>query len=46
MLRKDLFELAKLTSDSGIRPVMSTNGTLITKEQQKKSKTEISTMSA
>ncbi len=32
MMRSDLFELAKLASDSGIHPVMSTNGTLITKE--------------
>ena len=38
MLRGDLFELAKLTSDSGIRPVMSTNGTLITKEAAQKIK--------
>ncbi len=38
MLRGDLFELAKLASDSGIRPVMSTNGTLITKEAAQKIK--------
>ncbi|MGD6810294.1 MAG: radical SAM protein [Candidatus Bathyarchaeia archaeon] len=38
MMRSDLFELAKLTSDSGIRPVMSTNGTLITKEAAEKIK--------
>jgi Fe-coproporphyrin III synthase len=31
LLRKDIFEMAKLASDSGIRPVLSTNGTLITK---------------
>jgi radical SAM protein with 4Fe4S-binding SPASM domain len=38
MMRSDLFELAKLASDSGIRPVMSTNGTLITKEAAEKIK--------
>ncbi len=38
MLRGDLFELAKLASASGIRPVMSTNGTLITKEAAQKIK--------
>jgi radical SAM protein with 4Fe4S-binding SPASM domain len=38
MMRNDLFELAKLASDSGIRPVMSTNGTLITKEVAEKIK--------
>jgi Fe-coproporphyrin III synthase len=27
LLRKDIFEMAKLASDSGIRPVLSTNGT-------------------
>ncbi|MDR0461244.1 MAG: radical SAM protein [Nitrososphaerota archaeon] len=38
MMRKDLFELAKFASDFGIRTVMSTNGTLITKEAAKKIK--------
>ncbi len=32
LLRQDIFELAKLASDAGIRPVLSTNGTLITKD--------------
>jgi MoaA/NifB/PqqE/SkfB family radical SAM enzyme len=27
LLRQDIFELAKLASDAGIRPVLSTNGT-------------------
>jgi radical SAM protein with 4Fe4S-binding SPASM domain len=36
MMRSDLFELAKFASDSGIRPVMSTNGTLITTEAAEK----------
>jgi radical SAM protein with 4Fe4S-binding SPASM domain len=31
LMRSDLFELAQLAADSGIRPVMSTNGTLITR---------------
>jgi radical SAM protein with 4Fe4S-binding SPASM domain len=38
LMRPDLFELAKFASDSGIRPVMSTNGTLITKEIAEKIK--------
>jgi Fe-coproporphyrin III synthase len=38
MLRKDLFELAKLTAGLGITPVMSTNGTLITKNAAQKIK--------
>jgi len=38
MMREDLFELAKLASNSGIRPVMSTNGTLITKGAAEKIK--------
>jgi radical SAM protein with 4Fe4S-binding SPASM domain len=38
MLRGDLFELAKIASDAGIRPVMSTNGTLITKDAAQKIK--------
>lgn len=36
MMRSDLFELAKLAADFGIRPVMSTNGTLINKEAAEK----------
>ncbi len=38
MLRDDLFELAKIASDAGIRTVMSTNGTLITKDAAQKIK--------
>jgi radical SAM protein with 4Fe4S-binding SPASM domain len=38
MMRSDLFELAKLASESGIHTVMSTNGTLITKEAAEKIK--------
>jgi radical SAM protein with 4Fe4S-binding SPASM domain len=38
LMRSDVFELAQLAADSGIRPVMSTNGTLITKEIAKKIK--------
>jgi radical SAM protein with 4Fe4S-binding SPASM domain len=38
MMRSDLFELAKLASDFGIRPVMSTNGTLIDAEAAQKIK--------
>jgi radical SAM protein with 4Fe4S-binding SPASM domain len=38
MLRSDLFELAKAASEAGIRPVMSTNGTLITKQAAQKIK--------
>lgn len=38
LLRKDLFELAKLAFDSGIRPVLSTNGTLITETVAQKLK--------
>ena len=30
LLRQDLFEVARLASDQGLRPVLSTNGTLIT----------------
>jgi radical SAM protein with 4Fe4S-binding SPASM domain len=36
MMREDLFELAQLAANLGIRPVMSTNGTLITKEAAEK----------
>ena len=32
LIRKDFYELAKYAKASGIRPVVSTNGTLITKE--------------
>lgn len=39
LLRKDIFELARLASDVGIRPVLSTNGTLITEETVTKLKT-------
>jgi len=38
LLRKDFFELARYATDSGIRAVVSTNGTLITKEAAKKMK--------
>ncbi|MEE8401796.1 MAG: radical SAM protein [Candidatus Hydrothermarchaeaceae archaeon] len=38
LLRKDFYELAKYASDSGIRAVVSTNGTLITKDAAKKMK--------
>ena len=30
LLRKDLFELGRQAADLGLRPVLSTNGTLIT----------------
>ena len=39
LLRQDLFELAKLASDSGIRVVLSTNGTLITRTVAEQLKT-------
>ena len=39
LLRQDLFELAKLASDSGIRVVLSTNGTLITQTVAEQLKT-------
>ena len=38
LIRKDFYELAKYATDSGIRAVVSTNGTLITKEAAKKMK--------
>jgi radical SAM protein with 4Fe4S-binding SPASM domain len=38
LMRRDLFELADLAKDFGIRTVLSTNGTLITKETAKKLK--------
>lgn len=39
LLRHDLFKLARLASSSGIRTVLSTNGTLITKETAEQLKT-------
>ena len=36
LLRKDLFELGRLAADLGLRPVLSTNGTLITEEAAQK----------
>jgi radical SAM protein with 4Fe4S-binding SPASM domain len=39
LLRPDLFEIASLASKSGIRTVLSTNGTLITQEIAQKLKT-------
>ena len=38
LLRKDIFELGKFAKDRGIRPVLSTNGTLITTKVAKKIK--------
>ncbi|NLB88936.1 MAG: radical SAM protein [Syntrophomonadaceae bacterium] len=38
IIRKDLFELGKLAGDLGLRPVLSSNGTLITDEVAKKIK--------
>jgi radical SAM protein with 4Fe4S-binding SPASM domain len=38
LLRTDFFELAQFTTNAGIRPVISTNGTLITQEVAKKIK--------
>lgn len=38
LLRKDIFELAKFAKDRGIKPVLSTNGSLITEEVAKKIK--------
>lgn len=35
LLRHDLFEVARLASDRGIRAVLSTNGTLITEDKAK-----------
>ena len=32
LLRQDLFEVARFASDRGLRPVLSTNGTLITED--------------
>jgi Fe-coproporphyrin III synthase len=39
LFRSDLFDLAKLASEAGIRPVLSTNGTLITQAVAQKLKT-------
>ena len=39
LLRNDLFEVARLASDKGIRSVLSTNGTLITEAAAKQLKT-------
>ncbi len=38
LMRRDLFELASLAKDRGLRIVLSTNGTLITKETAEKLK--------
>lgn len=38
LMRKDLFELAEYAKDLGLRTVLSTNGTLITKETAQKLK--------
>lgn len=38
LMRPDLMELAKYASDLGLRPVLSTNGTLITDEKAKELK--------
>lgn len=38
LLREDVFDLAKLATDKGIRAVLSTNGTLITEKIAKKIK--------
>ena len=35
MLRKDFFEILRMINDAGIKAVISTNGTLITKEKAK-----------
>ena len=34
LLRHDLFEVARFATDQGLRPVLSTNGTLITESLQ------------
>ena len=39
LLRRDLFEVASLASEAGIRTVLSTNGTLITEDIAKQLKT-------
>ena len=38
ILRKDLFELAEFALEHGVKPTLSTNGTLINKERAKKLK--------
>lgn len=38
LLRSDIFELARFAKDKGIRPTLSTNGTLITGEMARKIK--------
>ncbi len=38
LIRKDLFELASFAMDNGVKPTLSTNGTLITPEKAKKLK--------
>ncbi len=38
LLRRDIFELGRFARDSGIRPVLSTNGTLITDKTAKRIK--------
>lgn len=38
LVRKDLFELAAYAKEKGVRPTLSTNGTLITREVAKKLK--------
>ncbi len=38
LIRKDFFELAKYAAEKGIRPTLSTNGTLITREVAQKIK--------
>jgi len=37
-MREDLFELAEYASSKGLRPVISTNGTLITEEKARRAK--------
>lgn len=37
-IRKDIFELGKLAADKGLRPVISSNGTLIDREMARKVK--------
>jgi len=38
LIRKDIFELAEFANSLGVKPTLSTNGTLITKERAKKIK--------
>jgi MoaA/NifB/PqqE/SkfB family radical SAM enzyme len=37
-IRKDIFELGKLAADKGLRPVISSNGTLIDRDMARKVK--------